>query len=87
MKRFNNKVCLVTGGSSGIGKATALQLAAEGGKVAILSRTKEEGQATVKEIEQAGGEAIFISTDIGNVKEVQAAVDQIVKNGSGWTCW
>jgi len=47
-KRFTNKVCLVTGGSSGIGKATAMQFAKEGGKVVILNRDIEEGEATAK---------------------------------------
>ena len=77
--RFTNKVCLVTGGSSGIGRATSLQLAAEGGKVAILSRTPEEGDAVVAEIERAGGQAIFLKTDVGDPEQVQAAVNAVIK--------
>jgi|GEM_PF-4915386 len=46
--RFKDKVCMVTGGSSGIGKATSLQFAREGAKVAVLSRTEEEGNETVE---------------------------------------
>ena len=47
-ERFTNKVCLVTGDSSGVGKATAMQFAKEGGKVVILNRDIEEGEATAK---------------------------------------
>ena len=78
-KRFENKVCIITGGSSGIGKATSLQMAAEGGKVAILSRSPDEGQAVVTEISQAGGQALFLLTDVGNPEELRAAVDEVVK--------
>ncbi len=79
MKRFDEKVCLITGGSSGIGKAAALQMAAEGGKIAILSRTKEEGDATVEEIVKAGGKAMYLQTDLANPEEIQVAVDTIIK--------
>lgn len=76
--RFKDKVCLVTGGSSGIGRATSIQLAAEGGKVAILSRTEKEGKDVVGEISKTGGQAIFIKTDVGNPADIQAAVNTIV---------
>lgn len=79
MMRFKNKICVVTGGGSGIGKAVARQLAGEGGKVAILSRTEDEGNAVVAEIAAAGGTAIFLKTDVGNPEQVQAAVDSILK--------
>ena len=79
MMRFNNKICIVTGGSSGIGKATSLQLAAEGGKVAILSRTDSEGNALVEKISKAGGTAIFLPTDVGDPEQVQAAVSAVIK--------
>ncbi|MCC3153594.1 SDR family oxidoreductase [Hymenobacter sp. BT770] len=78
MKRFENKVCLITGGSSGIGRATSLQMAAEGGKVAILSRSQDEGQAVVAEIGQAGGQAVFLQADVGNPEQVKAAVDEVL---------
>lgn len=79
MKRFENKVCLITGGSSGIGKATSLQMAAEGGKVAILSRTEQEGNALVEKITKAGGTAIYLQTDVGDPEQVQAAVNAVIK--------
>lgn len=73
-KRFENKVCIVTGGSSGIGKATAKQMVQEGGKVAILNRNGEEGNAAVEEMTRDGDEAIFIKTDVGNPEDLQNAV-------------
>lgn len=76
--RFTDKVCLVTGGSSGIGRATSLQLAAEGGNVAVLSRTEESGNAVVAEITQGGGTAIFLKTDVGNPADIEAAVAAVV---------
>ena len=79
IKRFNNKICVVTGGSSGIGRATSVQLAAEGGKVAILSRTVEEGEAVVAEIVKAGGTAIFLQTNVGDPAQAEAAVRSVVK--------
>lgn len=77
-KRFTNKVCIVTGGSSGIGKATAMQFAKEGGKVVILNRDIEEGEATAKKINDEEGTAVFIQTDIGKADEVKAAVEKVV---------
>ncbi len=65
--RFTDKVCLVTGAGSGIGKATALQMANEGGKVLIIDRNPESGKATVNEITNAKGTALFSQTDVGKV--------------------
>lgn len=77
--RFKNKVCIVTGGSSGIGKATSLQFAREGAKVAILSRTEAEGKETVEEIEKAGGIALFIQTDMAVPADIEAAFKSVMK--------
>lgn len=79
MTRFKSKICVVTGGSSGIGRATARQLAAEGGKVAILSRTEEEGKAVVAEITAAGGTAMFLPTDVGDPAQAASAVSAVLK--------
>ncbi|WP_133274258.1 SDR family NAD(P)-dependent oxidoreductase [Hymenobacter radiodurans] len=73
-KRFENKVCIVTGATSGIGRAVAVQLGREGGCVVVLGRTTEEGREVVSEIKAAGGEALFIRTDVGKDAHLQAAV-------------
>ena len=77
-KRFTDKVCLISGGSSGIGKATSLQLANEGAKLLIMNRDEEEGEKIVAEINGNGGEAIFLKTDVGIANDVKAAVEVAV---------
>lgn len=75
--RFGGKVCLVTGGGSGIGRAVCRQLAQEGGRVAVIDNQEAAGMETVQGIAGAGGEAIFIRTDVAVAAEVQAAVQQV----------
>ena len=77
-KRFTDKVCLVSGGSSGIGKATCIQFANEGAKVLIMNRDEEEGEKVIAEINENGGEAIFIKTDVGIAADVKAAVQAAI---------
>lgn len=79
-KRFVDKICLVSGGSSGIGKATCIQLAKEGAIVFILNRDLEEGEKVAAEIIDLGGKAIFIKTDVGVTAEVKAAVQTALDN-------
>ncbi|MGA2613812.1 MAG: glucose 1-dehydrogenase [Spirochaetia bacterium] len=79
MKGIKGKVALVTGGGSGIGRATALIFGREGAKVVVANRSAAKGEDTVKAIKAAGGEATFIKTDVTNSKEVQALVNQIVR--------
>ena len=75
---FEGKVALVTGGNTGIGKATALLFAQEGAQVVIAARRVDEGMQTVEEIRQAGGEAIFIKTDVAQAAEVEGLVRHTV---------
>ena len=79
-KLFDGEVALVTGGSSGIGRATALAFAAEGAKVVVASRRSEELAETVKLIKAAGGDAIFAKTDVTQANQVEALVAKTVKH-------
>lgn len=76
--RFAGKVCVVTGGGSGIGKAVALRLAREGGRVLIVDLNEQHGRRTVEEISSANGDALFARCDIGDPGEVQAAIQAAV---------
>ena len=75
---LENKVAVVTGGTSGIGKAAALALAKAGAKVVVAGRRQDEGQAVVKAIESAGGQALFVKTDVSREADVKALVDKTV---------
>lgn len=72
--RFTDKVCLVTGAASGIGKATALRLASEGGWVIVIDLNEENGKKTIEEIHQTNGTALFCKADVGNEKDIKHAV-------------
>ena len=73
---LKDKVVLVTGGTSGIGEAVALQLAKAGARVVVAGRRESEGQAVVKAIEKADGLALFVKTDVGREADVKALVDK-----------
>ena len=74
--RLANKVALITGGTSGIGRATALLFAEEGAKVTITGRDKVRGRSVVAEIEEAGGSAVFIRSDVRFATECRRAVEE-----------
>lgn len=76
---FTDKVALVTGGTSGIGKATAIALAAAGAKVVLSGRREPEGNAVVTEINAAGGTASFFKADASVESEIAALVAFTVK--------
>jgi glucose 1-dehydrogenase len=73
--RFTNKVCLVTGAGSGIGRAAAERFASEGGQVVVIDRDEKGGQETVDIITKNNGIAIFSKCDVGNEDEIKASVD------------
>ena len=75
MKAFTDKVALVTGATSGIGRAAAMAFAREGARVVVSGRRTQEGQETVAFIQQAGGKAVFVQTDVTREPEVAALVN------------
>ena len=77
--RFQNKVALVTGSGSGIGRATCLKLARQGARVAIVDIDRNEGCETLKLIEREGGEAMFLQADVAQSSDVQGAINRTVK--------
>jgi len=85
-KALKDKVVLVTGGSSGIGKAAALAFAAEGAKVVIASRNTELLRNTLRAVEEAGGEGIFVQCDVSNAKQVEAMINTVVATYGGLDC-
>jgi NAD(P)-dependent dehydrogenase (short-subunit alcohol dehydrogenase family) len=80
MMRLVDKVALITGGTSGIGRATALLFSQEGAKVSITGRNKTKGQEVIREIKEAGGEAIFIRADVRFAKECRMSVERTLQS-------
>ena len=78
---LTDQVALITGASSGIGKATALRLARAGAWIGVLSRNPDEVNAVVKEIEDAGGKALALIADVSKPEQMQAAIKKL---GDAW---
>jgi NAD(P)-dependent dehydrogenase (short-subunit alcohol dehydrogenase family) len=74
--RLENKVALITGGTSGIGEATAILFAREGAKVTITGRNEERGHAVAERIVNDGGKAIFVRSDVRQAEECRRAVEE-----------
>ncbi len=78
MSRLLNKAALITGGTSGIGEATAKLFAREGAKVAITGRRREQGERVADEINAWGGEAIFVEADVTRGDDCRRTVDDVL---------
>ena len=77
--RLENKVALVTGGGSGIGEAAAVLFAREGARVAVLGRTAEKLEETVKRIEEAGGQGLAVEGDVARYADMEGVVAKVVE--------
>lgn len=77
--RFEGKVAFITGGSSGIGRATAVAFACEGARVVVTSRSERRNQDTVRLVEEAGGKALAITCDVSRSVDVQQALQKTIE--------
>ena len=84
--RLKGKVALITGGSSGIGRAAAKLFTNEGAKVVIADINVQGGEKTAQEINDAGGEALFVRTDVSKSAEVEALIKEIIERYNRLDC-
>ena len=76
--RVENKIVLITGGATGIGRAASLLFSRQGAKVAVADRNQPEGEKTVSLIRDNGGEACFIQADVSKSDQVAGKIDSAV---------
>jgi NAD(P)-dependent dehydrogenase (short-subunit alcohol dehydrogenase family) len=86
MTQLQNKVALITGGGSGIGRATAVHFANAGAQVAIADLNPTGGQETVDQITAAGGDAFFVQADVAQAADVQAMIHAVVAHYGRLDC-
>ena len=79
MTSNQSRVAIITGGSSGIGRAIAIALSKQGVKVTVASRRPKEGEETIRLVKEAGGDGIFVKTDVANENDVKSLVWKSVK--------
>jgi NAD(P)-dependent dehydrogenase (short-subunit alcohol dehydrogenase family) len=79
MKQLENKVALITGAGSGIGKATALLFAEQGAKVVVSDINEDNGSSAVEELKKNGGDAFFIKADSSKPEDNEALVKQTIQ--------
>jgi NAD(P)-dependent dehydrogenase (short-subunit alcohol dehydrogenase family) len=78
MKQFHDQVVLVTGGTSGIGRATAVAFGREGASVVVSGRRAEEGNETVQLVQSAGGQGLFVRADVSNPADVESMLATVL---------
>lgn len=83
MGMLDNKVALITGAASGIGRECAIALAREGAKIVVSDVAENGGNETVQMVKDAGSDAIFVKTDVANPEEVEALVQKAVDQFGG----
>jgi len=79
MARLENKVALITGAGSGMGRASSLLFASEGAKIVVVDFNEENGKNTVKEVKAKGGDAAYIFADVTKAADCEAAVNFAIK--------
>ena len=77
--RLRNKTAIVTGGGAGIGRATVELFAREGAQVVIAEFNEESGRAALEAVKAAGGEAIYVQTDVSKEDQMQALIDAAIR--------
>lgn len=77
--RFRNKVIVITGATGGVGRVTAWEFAKQGAKIALLARDMQQLEGTKKEVEDLGGTALAVQTDMGDASQVEAAAETVEK--------
>ena len=84
--QLEDKIALITGGGSGIGKATALAFAREGAKVIVADKDIEKGTATAAMINDINGEAIFVEADVSRTADVESMIDAVINSYGRLDC-
>lgn len=86
MTRLKDKSILITGGSSGLGAAAAILMAKDGAKITIAARRRIESEEVLRKIQAAGGEAMFVETDVTKATDVERLVVEVVKRYGRLDC-
>lgn len=86
MNDLANRVALITGGSSGIGRAAALAFSRRGARVVLAARNEDRGRQVLREIEAGGGQAVFVRADVSRSDQVQALVEAAVRTYGRLDC-